>query len=1029
MNEIFLREVHVHDFRTFGEFRLPMPPGPGLTLLVGTNGLGKSSFFDGIEWCLTGRIRRFQDFVGRLKESDYLTRRDAKPGTHRVSLTFSGRGEPLTRALGEEPAASALLGLLKDPNWTEIKDIGAYLGFTHFLGQASQQRFTSRDQADQWQALKGPSGIDRLESIRTALRGRTTINAFRRRVEREEGEVNIAARALEEWRGYAAKLINLRTRGAAAGAESEATLDARLAAIERVLPESDNAPQGFAERLSRVRLAMEAEQRQVARDRAALDGLHAIVARFGEASALTDADGGRAAAADAAVATASGQLSEAMLATNQAEQAAAAQTEVVARAESDLGEQVRVRTAITEFAVLDAELHSAQATEAALKAERDTCHQDVTTAQDVLTRAHEAQATLSRLDNEQATLQLWSAHAVALQAQEVAALNQRTAAAEAGAAADRARGQLPDLERSVEDAREAEAAARDRLAARRRDASQLAELLSGLAAHIGHDDTCCPVCASSFPPGELQTRARNALAAQDVQLADDVRTLDALRARATATAQALAEAQAAISAAVAAATAARAAEAATAAERGAIAEGLGLSADSDFGPLIANRLAEAAQARAAHIRDAGGSPSDVSAAQARLDALTAALGSLDVRLASATQRRTRCETGLRAIEDSLVALAKPWSIEAADAAVVAQGKLLEAARASLQDLILKRAAAANAETAARERLAATEAERDRMTAAIRSAEAARLAAVTAWQQAGMTVVPSSKAIDALAAALGDRATATSAHLEEINALSRSYEAWLAQDELRSLRALMDEQGGEGAADKPVIREQELQRQLQVARTALQLTNATRDAVIAYGEHLKSEAESFSTQFLLPLNDLIDAFNRALLSTPGETVQFNAEHTVERTALAMQLRYADPIENAMYKTGLPPQLVLSEGQMAANGFSILCAASTAYRWSRWRALLLDDPLQHNDIIHAAAFVDVMRSLVELEGYQLIMSSHKRDEGEFIARKFDAAGLPCTVVELIGASKDGVRVEPPRYNAAARRLMTEPTARLA
>lgn len=204
---------------------------------------------------------------------------------------------------------------------------------------------------------------------------------------------------------------------------------------------------------------------------------------------------------------------------------------------------------------------------------------------------------------------------------------------------------------------------------------------------------------------------------------------------------------------------------------------------------------------------------------------------------------------------------------------------------------------------------------------------------------------------------------------------------------------------------------------------------TREAVTAYGEQLKSEADSFSTKFLLPLNDLIDSFNRALLSTPGETVQFTAEHTVERTSLAMELRYADSIENAQYKTSLPPQLVLSEGQMAANGFSILCAASTAYRWSRWRALLLDDPLQHNDIIHAAAFVDVMRNLVEFEGYQLLMSSHKRDEGEFIARKFDAAGLPCTVVELVGASKDGVRTEPPRHNAAARRLLAEPQAKLA
>ena len=174
---------------------------------------------------------------------------------------------------------------------------------------------------------------------------------------------------------------------------------------------------------------------------------------------------------------------------------------------------------------------------------------------------------------------------------------------------------------------------------------------------------------------------------------------------------------------------------------------------------------------------------------------------------------------------------------------------------------------------------------------------------------------------------------------------------------------------------------------------------------------------------MPLNDLIDDYNKALLSNPGESIRFNAVHNVDRTRFDMSLRYRDQLDEVLYNTSLPPQVVLSEGQMAANGFSILCAASTAYPWSTWRALLLDDPLQHNDIIHAAAFVDVMRNLVELKRYQLIMSSHDRAEGEFFARKFDAAGLPCTVIALTAPSRDGVKSEPPRYNTAARALMSQ------
>lgn len=1024
----FLREVHLKDFRTFGEFRLPVPPGPGLTLLVGTNGLGKSSFFDGIEWCLTGSISRFRAYVGSLKESDYLTRRDAQPGAHRVALTFS-EGEPLVRALHERPSSESLLALLKDPKWTEITDIAAYLGFTHFLGQASQQRFTSRAQSEQWQALKGPSGIDRLESIRTALRGRATTNAFKRRADREQDVVNNAVRALQEWETNTARLRELQLRSAAAGAETDATLNARLLALESALPVENGAAKAFTTRLSLVRAAIETEQRRVARDRAGQGDLYAILERFSEMSALTDPGGNRLAAAHATVTSATTQLTEAMLAGSQAEQAAATQSEVLVRAETEQTELVRLRAAIAEIAVLEAEGKAARDHEIALQVAREAGQAEMKRAQAVLSRAIEAQATLSRLDHKQATLQIWSARAAALQVQEDATRQQREAATTASAAADDVRAQLSQLQRAADDARDAEATAFARLNARRRDASELAAILSDLADRIRHDDTHCPVCASAFPEGELQSRARNALAAQDAQLADDVRALDILREQTKAAGQALSQAQSVISGAAAKAAAATSAESAAASERAAIAEGLELKADSNFVSLIAERLTESGHARATHIRDVGGSATDVKSAQDSVDTLSASLALLEERLASALQRRTRCETALRAIEDSLDGHPKPWSIEAVDASLDAGRKRVEDWRASLDALMLKRAATTNAEAAARERLAAGETEYERLVATIRAAEAARAALVERWQKAGFKDDPSSQAIEARETELSNRARVLAAHLEEVGALSRSYEAFLAQGELRTLRASLEEQGGAKAADNPVPRTQELQKKLQAARTALQLTKDTRDAVIAYGDQLKAEAESFSTQFLLPLNDLIDGFNRVLLSTPGESVQFNAEHTVERTALEMQLRYADAIDNAQYKTTLPPQLVLSEGQMAANGFSILCAASTAYPWSRWRALLLDDPLQHNDIIHAAAFVDVMRNLVELEGYQLIMSSHKRDEGEFIARKFDAAGLPCTVVELVGASKVGVRVAQPRHNAAARLLLAEPEARLA
>lgn len=89
MSDLFLKSVKFQDFRTFGTFETKVVPAPGLTLLVGTNGLGKSSFFDALEWGLTGEVRRFKSYMGAADESRYLTRRGAPLGGQTVSLAFS----------------------------------------------------------------------------------------------------------------------------------------------------------------------------------------------------------------------------------------------------------------------------------------------------------------------------------------------------------------------------------------------------------------------------------------------------------------------------------------------------------------------------------------------------------------------------------------------------------------------------------------------------------------------------------------------------------------------------------------------------------------------------------------------------------------------------------------------------------------------------------------------------------------------------------------------------------------------------
>jgi energy-coupling factor transporter ATP-binding protein EcfA2 len=58
---VYLEQIAIQNFRGIGPAaRLPLAPGPGLTLVVGRNGSGKSSFAEGLELLLTGENLRWE---------------------------------------------------------------------------------------------------------------------------------------------------------------------------------------------------------------------------------------------------------------------------------------------------------------------------------------------------------------------------------------------------------------------------------------------------------------------------------------------------------------------------------------------------------------------------------------------------------------------------------------------------------------------------------------------------------------------------------------------------------------------------------------------------------------------------------------------------------------------------------------------------------------------------------------------------------------------------------------------------------
>ncbi|MET4665957.1 AAA family ATPase [Sphingomonas sp. PvP056] len=1032
MSEIFLSRIAIKDFRTFGDFAIDIPAAPGLVLLTGTNGLGKSSFFDAIEWGLTNKIRRFEPYINKgrkkLVEKDYLTRRGAEPGSHSVALTFSD-GDSIERSTAGRTSMADIVAQLARPDRRTINDLGTYLALTHFLGQAAQQRFTSRDPQDQWQALKGPSGIDRLERIRAGLRGRPTIAAFTRRLDAEQAVVATLDREIADWQGWMTRLERLRATARATGVLTADEVAARIDQLERDLQQlAASQPiavtgEGVAARLAALGDLIGEALRTAGERRTAMEALSDMPAQFAVSLAEGRLDHPTLVRLRSVVSDAQARLDRASPLVGSANNAVTAQNAAIATIDQNITVLDAARTDLARrgqlAALVSTEQQGRTALGNAIAAHRTT----IAKADAAISQHGEASANVARLRSLAASARALNeamGDCLHLEAQfgaaQAALAQGREAAARASVKLTPLERQLADLDGKITDAQRERAEAD-------RHASAISAALSQLASHIHEDDTDCPVCRTQFKPGALKALADAAASGSDHRLAQADEALESLRATRPALSDEIRRLRGIMAAVDGLDRTARAAADAVTKARANIAQTLATTPESDLAALAAARSRDADTALAAAEVALEPLSANAAAATEQRSSVAADLEDLIARDSQSGTRLAQHQAEDKACADRIAARnLSNATIGEIEARLTAErergedargrlGQLTEAASTATADVQREQAAL---DLAQRE-LAAAEVTRETSEQAARQMQ-------QRWTRAGLNDIPSQADYDRGLSAIDAGLTGLRSLAERQLVLARDNEDALLQGEVDEILASMRATGGDEGVKNPTAYLSALKTTVEAARAAVKLTTAARNAVKRYSEDLQKQADDFSARVLDPLNTVIDDFNEAMLSTPGESIQFKADTRVDATSFGMALRYREKVDNAIEtKKDLPPQVVLSEGQLAANGFSILCAASTAYQWSRWRALLLDDPLQHNDIIHTAAFVDVMRNMVDLNGYQLIMSSHDRGESEFIARKFDAAGLPCATVLLTAPSDKGVVWNAPEYNQAAARIL--------
>ncbi|MCK5580738.1 MAG: hypothetical protein KAJ18_05640, partial [Candidatus Omnitrophica bacterium] len=101
-------------------------------------------------------------------------------------------------------------------------------------------------------------------------------------------------------------------------------------------------------------------------------------------------------------------------------------------------------------------------------------------------------------------------------------------------------------------------------------------------------------------------------------------------------------------------------------------------------------------------------------------------------------------------------------------------------------------------------------------------------------------------------------------------------------------------------------------------------------------------------------------------------------------------------------------IASEAQLTDLQLTFMLAMANKYQWTPWKALLLDDPTQHHDLVHASSVFDVLRDYIIDLDYQVLMSTHDSVQAKFFQRKLENEGVLSKIYQLV-ARKGGVTAE--------------------
>jgi DNA repair exonuclease SbcCD ATPase subunit len=942
-----LGRIEIKNFRLLSEpCHFTFAEGPGVTILVGPNASGKSTVLDAIEYALTGTVSRFP-VPSASSRAPNIFRTLGSNEDPEVVLTFVDDDQVAHRVVardGEEQVTALLRR--RDYPWSEIKSVAAALRWTHFSSQRSIAKLGYEDGEAILKAFAAPAGLERLKGIDRRLWGRDTRSALK----------DLERVAAQNVRQHEAALELVGPFEASRFENAHANMSRRITELRTDLSRELGSPviaevgslDALESTLSTLRSEAESRLAMFRTVQATLRDSYLRTARLAveedeAAQSLATAEG------------ISARRVEALNAANDERE----------RLQQDVARLTRIRSEI--FGAISAKNHRAELQENKTRLSDRLAHNRA--------QSETIEANISRLTQLDSLTNKLRAASSLRQINEI--LTGLPDFGDPAAVQETLNERIAELTRRHDELTQQREAAQTTLSLESERVQSMAALVAALADQIRELDTACPVCSAAYHPGELARRAQAAAivpgpAAQEIArlISDTTQELGRVFGQLS----------------------------------------LARSRVEEVKTVVASRQRhEAERARLVQVLGpgdwTGGAVEELQAQVLDLSEEIEAADEINVRTERADfeEQKRRLALVSSDLQTQLALVERELAALASDTAV---GRLEADLRGELRaiDLEIDRTNtelnAAASEHGYATQLAEGAADGMKRLRELRALAAKSLRDETVRRDQArthLTALLGEHSEDNLATVVQRQSGSFGRLLERIalirEELGRVQQARDGDDDLALLRATYLP-----STERPGLSElrQAITTQLEQSRAHRLALDALRKRLSQRARARRDVDKQLQGSALKPWNSLFRSVYTSMAGSLGETLEWTADR--------VDMRYNEiesRVRPAVAGEPIPGWLAghyFSEGQLAALQISAMITASVLLPWSRWKALLLDDPLQHADVIKVGAFADMIRALSSDMKHQIIMTTHDRVQADFIAAKFVAGGLNAQIIQF-------------------------------